>query len=118
MSCWIIICCLSVLYRAKSRALVFSYCTCKKKKDGSTRFCVDFRRVNELTRKDAQPIPRIDDTLDAIGDSCYFSTLDLASGYWQVEVNPDDREKTAFSTPFSLYQFRVMPVGLCNALAT
>ena len=64
-----------------------------KKKDGSTRFCIDFRQVNAVTRKDAQPLPRIDDTLDTIGDCCYFSTLDLASGYWQVEVSPDDREK-------------------------
>ena len=74
--------------------------------------------VNDVTRKDAQPLPRIDDTLDAMGEACYFSTLDLASGYWQVEVDPRDREKTAFATPFGLHQFRVMPFGLCNAPAT
>ena len=89
-----------------------------KKKDGSTRFCIDFRQVNGLTRKDAQPLPRIDDALDTIGECCYFSTLDLASGYWQVEVSPEDREKTAFSTPYGLYQFRVVPFGLYNAPAT
>ncbi|KAL5509722.1 hypothetical protein EMCRGX_G005140 [Ephydatia muelleri] len=89
-----------------------------KKKDGTTRFCVDFRRLNDCTRKDAQPFPRIDDTLDALGGAQYFSTLDLASGYWQVEVDSRDREKTAFVTPFGLFQFRVMPFGLCNAPAT
>ncbi len=74
--------------------------------------------MNELTRKDAHPLPRIDDTLDALSDARLFSTLDLASGYWQVEVEPTDREKTAFTTPFGLYQFRVMPFGLCNAPST
>ena len=89
-----------------------------KKKDGSTRFCVDFRKLNGVTRKDAQPLPRIDDTLDTLGQACLFSTLDLASGYWQVQVDPKDQEKTAFVTPFGLYQFRVMPFGLSNAPAT
>ena len=89
-----------------------------KKRDGNTRFCIDFRKVNAVTIKDAQPLPRIDDTLDSLGDASYLSTLDLASGYWQVEVDPSDREKTAFVTPFGLHQFRVMPFGLCNAPAT
>jgi len=88
------------------------------KKDGTPRFCVDYRRVNSLTRKDAHPLPRIDDTLDALSGAKWFSTLDLASGYWQVEVEPSDREKTAFVTPFGLHQFRVMPFGLCNAPST
>lgn len=89
-----------------------------KKKDGTTRFCVDFRKVNNLTKKDAHPLPRIDDTLDALGGAQWFTTLDLASGYWQIEVAQADGEKTAFATPDGLYQFRVMPFGLCNAPGT
>ena len=58
------------------------------KKDGSTRFCVDFRKVNKVTRKDAQPLPRIDDTIDALEGAKWFSTLVMAIGYWQVEGEP------------------------------
>eukprot|EP00731_Ephydatia_muelleri_P014390 Em0008g110a len=89
-----------------------------KKKDGTLRFCVDYRKVNTITKRDAYPLPRIDDTLGTLGGSKFFTTMDLASRYWQVEMAPEDRPKTAFSTPEGLYQFRVMPFGLCNAPAT
>lgn len=89
-----------------------------RKKDGSLRFCVDYRKLNYVTKKDSFPVPRVDDKLDALVGSQWFCTLDLQSGYWQVEVEDQDREKTAFVTENGLYQFKVMPFGLCNAPAT
>ncbi|KRZ81449.1 Retrovirus-related Pol polyprotein from transposon [Trichinella sp. T8] len=86
-----------------------------KKKEGSCRFYVNYRQLNNLTRKDAHPLLRIHDTLDALACAQWFSTLDLVSGYWQVEVEQQDREKTAFTTPFGLYQFKEMPFELCIA---
>ncbi|XP_041961809.1 uncharacterized protein LOC121720042 [Alosa sapidissima] len=89
-----------------------------RKKDQSWRFCVDYRKLNEVTHKDAFPLPRVEETLTCLKRAEWYSTLDLASGYWQVEVHPSDKEKTAFATPVGLYQFERMPFGLCNAPAT
>ena len=79
---------------------------------------MDHRQLNDATVKDAYPLPRIDDTLDMLAGKQWFSTLDLASGYWQVSLSQDARAKTAFATHSGLFQFRVMPFGLCNAPAT
>uniref|UniRef100_A0A665U756 Gypsy retrotransposon integrase-like protein 1 n=1 Tax=Echeneis naucrates TaxID=173247 RepID=A0A665U756_ECHNA len=89
-----------------------------RKKDGSLRMCVDYRQLNIKTRKDAFPLPRIDESLDALSGACWFSTLDLASGYNQVPVTEADRAKTAFCTPFGLFEWNRMPFGLCNAPST
>ena len=90
-----------------------------KKKDGSLRFCVDFRQLNAATIKDAHPIPHIDDLLDALHGARWFTTLDLKSGYWQVPIQEQDKEKTAFCTSSSqLFEFNQVPFGLCNAPTT
>ena len=89
-----------------------------QKKDGSFRFGVDYRKLKSVTKKDSYPLPRIDDSLETLAESKWFSTLDLRSGYWQVGLDPHDKEKTAFSTGQGLWQFTVMPFGLCNAPAT
>ena len=89
-----------------------------RKKDGNIRFCVDYRRLNSITKLDVFPLPRIDDTLDLLAQNSLFSTLDLASGYWQVKMDSESREKTAFVTTSGLYEFVSMPFGLCNAPAT
>lgn len=89
-----------------------------RKKDESLRMCVDYRPLNSKTRKDAFPLPRIEESLDALSGARWFSTIDLASGYNQVLVSEKDRPKTAFCTPFGLFEFNRMPFGLCNAPST
>lgn len=89
-----------------------------KKKDGSNRICVDYRKLNAVTVKNAYPLPRIDDTYQHLHGAQYFTTLDLKSGYWQIPIEESSREKTAFETRYGQYQFRVMEFGLCNAPAT
>ena len=89
-----------------------------EKPNGEFRFCVDYRRLNEATKKDAYPLPRIDETLDALGNAAWFSTLDLQSGFWQIPMKIADMEKTAFATHNGHWEFRVMPFGLANAPAT
>jgi Reverse transcriptase (RNA-dependent DNA polymerase)/RNase H-like domain found in reverse transcriptase len=89
-----------------------------RKKDGKLRLCVDYRLLNNQTKKYAYPLPRIEEALDRLHGAKYFSSMDLASGYHQNAVEEKDRHKTAFTTPFGLYEYTRMPFGLCNAPAT
>jgi len=89
-----------------------------KKKDGTNRPVVDYHSLNSITIFDAEPMPNADDIFAKISRSCFFSKMDFCKGYWQIPMAKDDRAKTAFATPFGLYQFRQMPFGLQNAGAT
>ncbi|MCG7870381.1 MAG: RNA-directed DNA polymerase, partial [Candidatus Thiodiazotropha taylori] len=89
-----------------------------RKKDGGTRPCVDYRKLNALSKADAYPLPRTDDCLEALGGSTLFSCLDLQSGYWQIEVDEADKQKTAFVCRKGLYEYNTMPFGLSGAPAT
>ncbi len=88
------------------------------KKDGSPRFCVDYRALNDVTKKDVYPLPRADDLLLQISGAVMFSAMDLKDGFWQIPLLPEHKEKTAFVTPEGLYQFRRLPFGLCNSPST
>jgi len=89
-----------------------------RKQDGTVRYCIDYRALNSATVKDAFPLPRIEECIDMLHGTEYFCTLDLASGYWQLSVDPSDRHKTAFITRYGLFEHVRMGFGLCNAPAT
>ena len=89
-----------------------------EKKDGGLRFCVDYRKLNDVSKFDAYPMPRVEEVLESVGSATIFSMLDLCKGYWQVPMEEKSRGKTAFTTPFGLFEFNVMPFGLHNAPAT
>jgi hypothetical protein len=85
--------------------------------DGALRLCIDYRGLNEVTRKDAYPLPRVDDTLDELKDANFYTHLDLAYGFSQIRVREHVIHKTAFQTPNGLMEWVAMPFGLCNAAA-
>ena len=88
------------------------------KKDGTVRFCVDYRKVNQVAKFDAYPMPRVEEVFESIGPANFITTLDLAKGYWQIPMAKDSHEVTAFNTPYGLFEFVVMPFGLHTAPAT
>ena len=89
-----------------------------RKKTGELRMTVDYRALNRQTKRDVYPLPRIDDLLDKLAKAKYLSAIDLASGYHQIAMAPEDIEKTAFVTRYGLYEYTVLPLGLCNAPST
>jgi hypothetical protein len=88
------------------------------KKNGEIRVCIDYRKLNSITKKDSFPMPRIDDILDKLYGNFFFTTLDFASGYYQTKLEESAKEKTAFVAEDHLYQFTRMPFGLCNGPPT
>ena len=90
-----------------------------RKKDGSLRFCIDFRRLNAWTKKDAYPLPHMQETMESMVGAQHFSCMDLKSGFWQVKMAEESQQYTAFTVgSMGVYEFLCMPYGLCNAQAT
>ena len=87
-------------------------------KDGDVHFCVDYQKLNHVCKFDAYLMPRINEMLGSIGSAQFISTLNLAKGYWHISMADQQQQKTAFTTPYSLFEFRVMPFGHHNAPAT
>ncbi len=85
------------------------------KKDGTLRFCLDFRKLNAVSKFDPYPMPRVDDLIEKLGSAKFLTTLDLCKGYWQIPLSTESKELTAFKTPFGHYHFRVLPFGLHGA---
>ena len=88
------------------------------KKDGNLRICIDFRWLNARTVENAHPLPHQSDCLAALGGNCFFSTMDLTSGFYNIPMHEDDKKYTAFTTPLGLHEFNRMPQGLCNSPAS
>jgi hypothetical protein len=89
-----------------------------RKGDGKWRMCVDYRGLNRITSKNGYPLPRVQDLLDRIGRAQWLTKIDLASGFWQIRMDEDSVQKTAFNTTWGKFEWLVMPFGLCNAPAT
>lgn len=89
-----------------------------RKRDGSVRWCIDYRALNNVTRKDVFPLPLVEECIDTLSGNMWFSKLDATWGYWQIKVKDEDRCKTAFTTKYGLYHFKRMPFGLTNAPST
>jgi len=102
-------------YRARRQPIGFKRSTCEKKTDGTLRFCIDYRRLNSVTRQDSYPLPLIDNCLNVLSGSSWYNTLDLRSGYYNIPIAEEDRDKSAFVTRTGCYRFTVMPFGLTYA---
>ncbi|GBM91566.1 Transposon Ty3-I Gag-Pol polyprotein [Araneus ventricosus] len=100
------------------RVCLWGSCILIPKPDGKTCLCIDYRKLNKITVPDSYPLPKMDDLLQSAKHTTFMSTIDLKSGYHQINVHPADRDKTAFVCPFGTFRFKRMPLGLRNAPST